>query len=100
MKPIEYFKQVQGWGTWRIDYDTAAKKWRLCYNLRVKGERWEPAGRFIAPESAAAVIGERKTGFAGWDMLRFARGVSFDLASWKREASDGVQSDASDGVSG
>ena len=96
MKPIEYFKPIQGFGTWRIDFDPSAKKWRLCYNIRMKGERWEPAGHFIAAESAAVAVGERKTGIGSWDGLGFARGLSFGLATWRTEASEGVQADAGD----
>jgi len=55
---------------------------------------------FAAAEGAAAAVGERKTGAGNWDHLRFGSGMDFDLSSWKREASDGVQNDASDGVSG
>ena len=100
LKVVEYFKSIQGFGTWRIAYDTAAKKWALSYNVRIKGERWEPVRHFDAAEAAAAAVGERKTGVGGWDELGFARGMNFDLSSWKTEPSEGVQADPSDNVSG
>jgi len=100
LKPVEYLKPIQGFGTWRIVYDTAAKKWALSCNVRIKGERWEPVRHFAVAEAAAVAVGERKTGISGWDKLRFAPGMNFDLACWKTEASEGVQGDASDNVSG
>ena len=100
LKPVEYLKPIQGWGTWRIAYDTAARKWALSYNVRIKGERWEPVRHFVVAEAAAIAVGERKTGVGEWDKLGFAPGVNFDLSNWKTEASEGVQSDAGDGVSG
>ena len=87
-------------GTWRIAFDTTAKQWALSYNARIKGERWEPVRNFAVAEAAAIAVGERKTGVSNWDHLRFAPGMNFDLSTWKREMSDGVQSDASNDVSG
>lgn len=100
LKPVEYLKRIQGFGTWRIAYDTAAKKWALAYNVRIKGERWEPVRHFDVAEAAAAAVGDRKTGASEWDKLGFAPGENFDLSHWKTEASDGVQGDAGDNVSG
>ena len=100
MKPVEYLKPIQGFGTWRIAYDTAAKKWQLSCNVRIKGERWEPVSHFDVAEAAAVVVGERRMRFDNWDKLRFALGMNFDLSSWKTEASDGVQGDAGDSGGG
>jgi len=93
-KPVEYFRPVQGFGVWRIAFDPAAKKWTLAYNARARGERWEPVREFAVAEAAAVVVGERKTGLGAWDKLGFGRGMSFELSSWKTEASDGAQADA------
>jgi hypothetical protein len=100
LKPVEYFKPIQGFGTWRIAYDPAAKKWQLSCNVRIKSERWEPVSHFDVAEAAAVVVGERRTGFDNWDKLRFAPGINFDLSHWKTEASEGVQGDAGDNASG
>ena len=99
MKPFEYLKAIQGFGTWRITYDTAARKWLVAYNVRIKGERWEPVRHFAVAEAAAVAVGERNTGVGDWDKLGFAPGLNFDLSSWKTEASERVQSDAGDNVS-
>ena len=96
MKPVEYVQPVPGFGAWRIAYDTAAKKWQLAYNVRIKGERWEPVRHFDVAEAAAVAVGERKTGEVYWDKLGFGRGMNFELSSWKTEASEGVQDDAGD----
>jgi hypothetical protein len=95
-KPVEYRKDVPGFGTWRIAYDPATKKWQLACNVRIKGARWNPVRVFDIAEAAAVVVGERKTGEINWDGLRFAPGMNFDLSNWKTEASEGVQSDAGD----
>ena len=100
LKPVEYLKPVPGFGEWRIAYDTAAMKWLLAYNVRIQGERWEPVRHFDVAEAAAVAVGERKTGVGGWDKLRFAPGMNFELSTWKTEASEGVQGDAGDNGSG
>ena len=96
LKPVEYLKPIPGFGTWRIAYDTAATKWALSYNVRIKGERWEPVRHFAVAEAAAVAVGERKTGVGEWDKLGFAPKMNFDLSNWKTDASEGVQGDASD----
>lgn len=90
----EYRIDVPGFGTWRIAYDTAAKKWHLACNLRLKGERWEPVRTFDVEEAAAVVVGERKTGLGSWDKLGLGREMNFDLSKWKTEGSEGAQADA------
>jgi hypothetical protein len=95
LNPLEYLKSVQGFGTWRIAYDPAAKKWPLSCNVHIKGERWEPVSHFDVAEAAAVVVGERRTGFSNWDKLGFAPRMNFDLSNWKTEASEG---DAGDDV--
>lgn len=93
-KPREYRMDVRGFGTWRIGYDPAVKKWLLALNSRIKGERWQPAGHFEVAESAAVAVGERATGLGVWDNLGFGRELNCDLSHWKTEASEGVQADA------
>jgi hypothetical protein len=100
LKPAEYLKPVQGFGTWRIAYVPAAKKWQLSCNVRIKDARWEPVSVFDVAEAAAIAVGRRKTGIGSWDKLGFAPGISFDLSTWKTEPSEGAQDDASDGGSG
>jgi hypothetical protein len=100
LKPVEYLKPVQGFGTWRIAYVPAAKKWQLSCNLRIKGEQWNPVGHFDVAEAAAVAVGRRNTGIGEWDKLGFAAGISFDLSTWKTEPSEGAQDDASDNGSG
>ncbi len=96
MKPVEYTYSVQGFGTWRIAFVLEAKTWRLAYNARAHGVQWATARDFVAPESAAIAVGERKTGVDGWDRLRFAAGRIAELGAWKTDESDGVQEDAMD----
>lgn len=95
-KPKEYRIEVRGFGTWRIGYDSAVRKWNLACHVRIKGERWEPVRHFDVAEAAAVVVGERATGLGYWDGLGFGRELNFDLSNWKTEASEGVQNDASD----
>lgn len=68
-KPKEYRILVRCFGTWRISFDLTARKWLLAYNVRIKGERWEPVRHFLVAEAAAVVVGARGTGSGNWDAL-------------------------------
>lgn len=92
-KPVEYRLTVPGFGTWRIAYTPAARRWVLAYSVRTIGEQWVPSGEFLLPESAAIAVAERKTGAGLWDGLRFPP-PSVELRHWTTDASEGVQLDA------
>lgn len=94
--PIEYRRDVRGFGTWRIAYDPRVKHWQLVYNLKIKGERWNTVRQFDLLEAALVAVANRTTGFDYWDQLGFGRGMNLELSKWKTEASEGVQRAAVD----
>lgn len=93
-KPIEYRLRIAGFGTWRIVFVPANRRWSLAYNVRATSEQWVPCGDFIAAESAAQAVAERKTGDRPWDRLRFELPAGAELRHWKTDASEGIQPDA------
>ena len=95
-KPVEYRLAVSGFGTWRIAYDPAKRRWILAYNARARGEQWTQAADFLQPESAADSVASRKTSAGIWDKLHFALPSHADLRLWITDASEGIQPDAAD----
>jgi hypothetical protein len=75
-KPIEYRMRIAGFGVWRILYVPTKRRWELAYTVRATGEQWMPCGEFVAPESAAIAVAERKTEVPSWRGLRFAMPAS------------------------
>jgi hypothetical protein len=94
-KPVEYRLRVAGFGTWRIAYKPAERRWGLAYNARMTGEQWVPAGDFNIAETAAIAVSERTTSVKSWDGLRFPLPAA-ELGGWATDASESVQADAAE----
>lgn len=86
-KPLDYRRNVRGFGTWRVQFVPERKKWQLAVNVAMRGERWNALNDYDVLEAAVDAVARRNTGWGAWDGLGYGRAESFELSTWTEVSS-------------